>query len=84
MLTPSGEDRSTLALTGAYRPPLGGVGAALDRALLNRAAAATIRSLVCQAADSLVADEAAPRLASAMEPARPEPARWQAEPEASA
>ncbi len=84
VLTPGSADRSTLALTGAYRPPLGGVGAVLDRALLNRAAAATIRSLVCQAADCLAADEAAPGLASAREPARPEPARWQAEPEASA
>jgi len=42
VLTGDGGERSTLALTGAYRPPLGGVGAVLDRALLNRAAAATI------------------------------------------
>jgi hypothetical protein len=84
VLTPRDADRSTLALIGAYRPPLGGVGAVLDRALLHRAATATIRSLVYQAADSVVAGETAPGLASVMEPAGPEPARWQAEPGASA
>ena len=84
-LTPCGEHHSTLALTGAYRPPLGGVGAALDRALLNRAAAATIRSLVSQVADSIIAGERAPGLASPQEHAEPAPARRQAEaePEAS-
>ncbi len=84
VLTPRGEDRSTLALTGAYRPPLGGVGAALDRALLKRAAAATIRSLVSQAADSITAGERAPGFASAQEHTEPSPAHWRAEPEASA
>ena len=83
VLTPRGEDRSTLALTGAYRPPLGGVGAALDRALLNRAAAATIRSLVSQVADSITASERAPGPASAEEHAEPAPAHWRAEPETS-
>ena len=83
VLTPSGEDRSTLTLTGAYRPPLGGVGAAVDRALLNRAAAATLKSMVSQVADSIIAGERAPGLAPAQEQAEPSPARWHAEPEAS-
>ena len=83
VLTPSGEDRCKLVLTGAYRPPLGGVGAALDRTLLNRAAAATLRSLVSQVADSITAGQQAPGHASAQEHAEPAPARWQAEPEAS-
>ena len=83
VLTPSGEDRSTLTLTGAYRPPLGGVGAAVNRALLNRAAAATLKSMVSQVADSITAGERAPGLAPAQEQAEPSPARWHAEPEAS-
>jgi hypothetical protein len=84
VLTPNGDERSTLALTGAYRPPLGSVGAALDRALLNRAAASTIRSLVSQVAGSMVAGEGWPGLASAQQADELPPARWQAEPEASA
>ncbi len=84
VLTPSGEEHSMLTLTGAYRPPLGSLGAALDRALLNRAAAATVRSLVSQVADSLVAGDAAAGLAPARETGGRQPARWQAEPEASA
>ena len=83
VLTPSGADRSKLALTGAYRPPLGGLGAALDRSLLNRAAAATLRSLVSQVADSITVGERTPGPATAQEHAEPAPARWQAEPEAS-
>jgi hypothetical protein len=83
VLTPHGEKHSTLVLTGAYRPPLGGVGAALDRALLHRAAAATIKSLVSQVADSLTAGERAPGPAFAQERTEPAPAHWQAEPETS-
>lgn len=83
VLTPSGEERSTLTLTGAYRPPLGSVGAALDRALLNRAAAATVRSLLSQVADSMVAGDAVAGLASAKEAGELPPARWYPEPEAS-
>ena len=73
VLTPSGEDRSMLALTGAYRPPLGGVGAALDRSLLNRAAAATLRSLVSQVADGILAGQGAPGLAPARSPPNLQP-----------
>ena len=83
VLTPSGAEHSTLTLTGAYRPPLGSVGAVLDRALLNRAAAATIRSLVSQVADSIVAGEGAAGLAPAAEPGELPSGPWQAEPEAS-
>jgi hypothetical protein len=56
VLTPSGESAATLALNGAYRPPLGSLGEVLDRAVLNRAAAATVRSLLARVADSMVAD----------------------------
>jgi hypothetical protein len=46
-----GEDgRAVLRLTGAYRPPLDGVGEDLDRILLNRVATATVRSLLARIA----------------------------------
>jgi hypothetical protein len=57
VLTPSDGESSQLALTGAYRPPLGRLGARLDRAVLHRAAAATIRSLLKQAAQLLAEPE---------------------------
>jgi len=43
-LTPAGEDATMLAVSGAYRPPLGGLGAGLDRASLHPVAQATIRA----------------------------------------
>ena len=45
-LAPDGELATTLTLTGVYRPPLGVVGAALDRAILSRVATATIRDFI--------------------------------------
>jgi hypothetical protein len=43
-LTQAGEDATVLAACGAYRPPLGGLGARLDRVVLHRIAQATIRT----------------------------------------
>lgn len=52
-----GEDSGTqLRLTGAYRPPFGSVGQTLDRLVLNRIAALTIRTFLTRVADELVAD----------------------------
>ena len=82
VLTPAGEGAATLALTGAYRPPLGGLGEVLDRALLNRAAAATVRSLLARLADSMVAGEGGAALEGADGAPRPS-LRWQAGPEAT-
>jgi hypothetical protein len=48
-LAPNGAG-TMLTVTGSYRPPLGSLGEALDRALLRRVAAATIRSFVAQVA----------------------------------
>jgi hypothetical protein len=80
VLTPSGEDTVTLALTGAYRPPLGSLGEVLDRAVLNRAAGATFRSLLARVADSMMAGEGAAALEAA--DGAPLPfLRQQAEPE---
>jgi hypothetical protein len=45
-LLPAGEQTTLLLLSGVYRPPLGSLGAALDRAALHRVAAATIRDFV--------------------------------------
>ena len=58
------------------------MGEILDRALLNRAATATVRSLLTRVADSMVAGEGAAGLAPA-EGTPPESARWQMEPEAT-
>jgi hypothetical protein len=58
-LAPDGEQKTRLALIGAYRPPLGHFGAGLDRAILNRVATATIRALLRSVADALTSPEAA-------------------------
>ena len=50
-MVPDGEDATLIGLQGVYRPPGGPAGALLDRAILHRVAAATIRSfLSCLAA----------------------------------
>jgi hypothetical protein len=52
-LAPVAEDSSRLVLAGAYRPPLSGAGAGLDRLLLHHAATATVRSLLRRIAESI-------------------------------
>ena len=55
---------SVLKLAGVYRPPLGLVGQALDRAVLHRVAVATVRrflaQVVAQLADEAVAGQPVP------------------------
>jgi hypothetical protein len=46
MLAAAGPRSTVLTLVGAYRPPLGPVGEALDCAILHRVAAATIRAFL--------------------------------------
>ena len=62
-LVPDGEG-TVLCLAGAYRPPLGSLGQALDRAILHRVADATIRTFLArvaaQLADQPVANGAGP------------------------
>jgi len=68
-LTPAGEHSARLSLAGVYRPPLGALGAGLDRAVLHRVADATVQSLLARMADVLArpqgpqppSREAAPR-----------------------
>ena len=52
-LSPAGEHGCELRLDGAYRPPLGGLGAGLDRALLHRVAMATIADFIRRIADAI-------------------------------
>jgi hypothetical protein len=51
-LTPAGAG-TMLTLAGAYRPPLGPLGQTLDRAVLNRVAATTIRNFLLEVAAQL-------------------------------
>ena len=52
-LSPDGENAAVLRLDGAYRPPLGGFGAGLDRALLHRVAVATIAEFIGRIGDAI-------------------------------
>jgi hypothetical protein len=53
VLTPAGEHATRLSLAGAYRPPLGPVGAGPDKAIFHKVAQATVRSLLARVADAL-------------------------------
>jgi hypothetical protein len=52
-LTSAGEHSTRLSLAGTYRPPLGAVGAGLDKVILHKVAQATVRSLLARVADAL-------------------------------
>ena len=52
-LRSEGLQKTRLTLNGCYRPPLGPLGTGLDRAVLHRIAAATIRALLRGIADTL-------------------------------
>lgn len=79
-MPPAGAGQTLMTLNGAYRPPLGGIGAELDRVVLRRGAAATIGSLLTRIADALVSPAPA---GSAARSAGQQP-RLAADPEASA
>ena len=49
-LAPTGDQGTLLTMAGAYRPPLGSLGEALDRAILRRVAEATIRGFLARVA----------------------------------
>jgi len=70
-LTPYGSAATLLALSGAYRPPLGALGAALDRAVLHRVAEATIQGFVNQLGEAVVKLAADPRARPASRGHRP-------------
>jgi hypothetical protein len=50
-----GASRTQLAISARYRPPLGAVGRALDRALMHRVAEATIKDFLDHVAQTLQA-----------------------------
>ena len=56
-LAPAGERATRVTLAGAYRPPLAGLGAGLDRAIMHRVATATIRSLLNRMVDAIAEPE---------------------------
>ena len=78
-LAPAADESVLLRLTGAYRPPLGALGAAADRAILHRIAQATIRTFLHQLAVAL----ADPVSAAAQDQASaaPAPAQLPADPQ---
>jgi hypothetical protein len=53
-LTSVDEHTTQLALVGSYRPPLGGIGTGLDKAILSKVADATIKTLLRSIATALV------------------------------
>lgn len=71
ILTADGEQASLLRLEGAYRPPLGVLGARLDAAIMNRIATATIRRFVSHVARAITHPAAAADPAPAGEEADP-------------
>jgi hypothetical protein len=54
-VTSVGEQAAMLTLVGSYRPPFGALGAGLDKAILNRIGAATMRALLEHVAEAMTA-----------------------------
>jgi hypothetical protein len=52
-VAPLGSDRTQLAISARYVPPLGKLGRAIDRALLSRVAEATVKDFLDRVADTL-------------------------------
>jgi hypothetical protein len=48
-----GEHRTQLSLSASYKPPLGSIGRALDRALLHRVAEATVKDFVDRVVEAI-------------------------------
>jgi hypothetical protein len=74
-ISPAGDETARLTLAGSYRPPLGRLGAGLDRAILHRVATATMRCLLQSVAEALVSP------APAGHPAEDASPGWQPVPE---
>ena len=78
-ISPCGDETARLTLAGSYRPPLGRLGARLDRAIMHRVATATMRCLLQSVAEALVspapaghpAEDASPGWQPAPEPGMP-------------
>jgi hypothetical protein len=72
-LIPAGERATLLTLAGTYRPPLGSLGGALDRAILHRVAAATMRNFIDRLATALTGRAGLPVTGPASSAPLPEP-----------
>ncbi len=59
-VAPLGPSRTQLSISARYRPPMGAVGRALDRALLHRVAEATVKDFLDRVGDALRTRAAAP------------------------
>jgi len=73
-LTQAGEQATVLAVSGAYRPPLGGLGTGLDRAIMHRVAQATIRAFTHHIGVAIAHPAAAPEAGHTR--MLPEPPPW--------
>ncbi len=56
-----GPNRTQLSMSGRYRPPMGPIGRALDRALLHRVAEATVKDFLDRVGEGIRARTAGPR-----------------------
>ncbi len=54
-VAPLGPSRTQLSISARYRPPLGALGRAIDRALLHRVAEATVKDFLDSVGESLLA-----------------------------
>jgi hypothetical protein len=73
-ISPAGDRTARLALVGSYRPPLGRLGAGLDRGVMHQVAAATMRSLLRDVAVALTSPAPAGHAAAEQRPGlRPGP-----------
>jgi hypothetical protein len=72
ILAREGEEEVRLGLSGSYRPPLGRVGAALDRTVLHEIATATVHSLLRNVGHAIADPEPGLQPRTSQEPARPQ------------
>jgi hypothetical protein len=70
-ISPSWDQTARLTLAGSYRPPLGRLGAGLDRAVMHQLVAATMRSLLRNVAAAFTSPPAGHSVAEASPGLRP-------------
>ena len=56
-----GEDRTQLAISARYQPPLGVVGHAIDRVLLHRVAEATLKDFLDRVGQAIILSQSGER-----------------------
>ena len=69
-LTPAGEHSTRLSLAGVYRPPLAAVGAGLDKAVFQKVANATVRSMLARTAAVLARARGSERMNGVVRPGK--------------